>query len=129
VIWLAAAASAVAAPAPIAGRWFTPGREAVVAVAPCGPLWCGRIAQVLKPRPGGPPIDILNPDPALRGRPMVGVPVLSGFHVEDGRWRGRVYDPESGRTYRSEVSRAGASLIVKGCWGPFCRSQTWEAAR
>lgn len=119
------------APAPIAGRWLTAEGKAVVEIAPCagggGPDVCGRIAQVLKPRPGGPPVDIKNPDPALRGRPMAGLVILTGFRPDGDRWRGRIYDPESGRTYRSELIRDGRRLTVKGCWGPFCRSQEWAA--
>ena len=116
-----------AVPAPIAGQWLTVEGKAVVEIGPCGTEVCGRIARVLKPRPGGPPRDINNPDPALRGRPMAGIVILSGFRPDGDRWRGRIYDPESGRTYRSEVTRAGAALTVKGCWGIFCRSQQWTA--
>lgn len=116
-----------ASPAPIAGRWVTAEGKAVVEIAPCGPAQCGRIVRVLKPRPGGPAVDMKNPDPAQRRRPIEGITILTGFRPEAGRWRGRIYDPESGRTYRSELTRAGGMLTVKGCFGPFCRSQQWTA--
>lgn len=124
---IALIAAVTLAAAPITGRWLTPGGESVIEIAACGPALCGRVARVLKPRTG-PQVDAENPDPALRGRPILGLPILTGFHPDIDRWRGRIYDPESGRTYRSEVSREGNSLKVKGCIGPFCRSQQWAAA-
>ncbi|MFS0773614.1 DUF2147 domain-containing protein [Sphingomonas sp. 1P08PE] len=124
-----AASAAVAAPAPIGGRWLTAEGKAIVEIAPCGRELCGRIAKVLKPRPGGPAVDINNPDKALRNRPIEGIAILSGFTPADDRWKGRIYDPESGRTYRSELRVEGGQLKVKGCFGPFCRSQDWTRAR
>lgn len=121
--------AATAAPAPIAGRWLTEGGKALVEIAPCRQQLCGHVVQVLKPRPGGPPVDSNNPDAALRSRPIVGIAILTGFSADSDRWRGRIYDPESGRTYRSELVGAGNALKVKGCIGPFCRTQTWTRAR
>ena len=126
---LATATAAQAAPAPITGRWLTLEGKAIVAVAPCGAAVCGRIAKVLKPRPGGPAVDANNPDPAQRNRPIEGLVILSGFTADGDRWKGKIYDPESGRTYRSELKVEGGVLKVKGCWGPFCRSQDWTPAR
>ena len=127
------ATAAGAAPAPVTGRWLTTEGKALVEVGPCGsgggPAICGRIARVLKPRPGGPAVDANNPDPALRTRPIEGIVFLTGFTADGDRWKGRIYDPESGRTYRSELVRAGTTLKVKGCFGPFCRTQEWLAAR
>lgn len=130
-LWAAAALLGVAAagPAPVTGRWLTTEGKALVEIGPCGALLCGRITRVLKPRPGGPPVDVNNPDPALRTRPIAGIVVLSGFRPDGDRWRGRIYDPESGRSYRSELIRTGGVLKVKGCIGPFCRTQQWSAVR
>jgi uncharacterized protein (DUF2147 family) len=121
--------AAFAAPAPVTGRWLTVEGKAIVEIAPCGAQLCGRIAKVLKPRPGGPAVDINNPDKALRQRPIEGIAILSGFTAAGDRWKGRIYDPESGRTYRSELVASGGTLKVKGCFGPFCRSQEWTRTR
>lgn len=125
---LAVAAGAAATPAPITGRWLTEGGKAVVEIAPCGAQLCGHIARVLKYTPGKPRTDVHNTDASLRGRPIEGITILTGFTADDDRWRGRIYDPESGRTYRSELVNAGNTLDVKGCIGPFCRRQTWARA-
>lgn len=120
-------AAASAAPAPIAGRWLTAEGKAIVDIGSCGGAGaglCGRITDILKPKPG-PAVDLKNPDPALRSRPIRGMAFLTGFHPAGDRWKGRIYDPETGRTYRSELARTGGTLKVKGCWGPFCRTQDW----
>ena len=120
---------AIAAPAPVTGRWLTEGGKAIVEVAPCGASLCGRIVKVLKPRPGGPAVDVNNPAANLRRRPIEGIAILTGFTAKGDRWAGRIYDPESGRTYRSELNAQGNVLKVKGCYGPFCKTQDWTRAR
>jgi len=125
----AVSASAIAAPAPVTGRWLTTEGKAIVEIAPCGAQLCGRIAKVLKPRPGGPAVDANNPDAAKRRQPIEGLSILTGFTAKGDRYSGRIYDPESGRTYRSEISAAGNVLKVKGCFGPFCRTQEWSRMR
>ena len=118
-----------AAPAPVTGLWLTPESKVLIQIAPCGGEMCGRIVKVLKPWPGKTAVDTANHDPKLRGRSIEGLPVLSGFHADGDHWAGRVYDPEGGRDYRSEMARHGDWLDVKGCVGPFCRTQHWTAQR
>lgn len=123
------AAGAAHAAEPIAGRWLTENGKAVVVVAPCGAAACGRIGRVLVPTPGGPATDRNNPDPALRARPVQGLEILSGFRDAGKDWRGRIYDPESGKSYKSIVARDGGGLKVQGCVAFFCRTQRWTPAR
>ena len=122
-------AAAAAVPAPIAGRWITVDGKALVEIGACGAQTCGRIVRVLKVDPTKPTVDANNPDKALRTRPILGMIFLTGFAPGNDRWRGRIYDPESGKSYRSELIRSGNVLKVKGCVGPFCRTQVWTAAR
>ena len=116
------------AAAPVSGMWLTEGGKALVEVGPCGAVICGRIVRVLTPTDGT-PTDRSNPDPKLRARPLAGLTILSGFADAGTVWKGRIYDPESGRSYRSELERRGGTLRVKGCLGPFCRTQVWRTAR
>ena len=113
---------------PIAGRWLTDGGKAVVSIGRCGAQLCGRVERVLRAPPGAPRTDAHNPDPALRTRPIVGVAILSGFSENGDEWRGRIYNPEDGRSYKSIVRREGDALKVKGCIAFFCRTQTWRPA-
>ena len=126
----ALAAAPLSAAAPVQGRWVTEEKDAVIAIAPCGAKLCGRIAKFLVPPPQGvDQRDVNNKDAAKRSRKLMGMPVLTGF-VEDGdEWRGSIYDPKSGKTYRSIIQRKGNNLLtVKGCIGPFCQTQTWRKA-
>ena len=115
---------------PIAGRWITEDGSAIIQVGPCGASTCGRIASVVKARPGAPTTDVNNPDAKLRARPVVGLPILSGFSEADNEWRGRIYDPRNGKTYKSIVTRGeNDTLRVKGCVSFICQTQVWKAAR
>ena len=128
---LAVAAPAFAA-APIAGRWVTVEGDSIVTIAPCGARdarLCGRITTFLKRPPTADPVDGKNPDPALRGRPILGLAVLSGFTDQGKDWRGRIYDPRSGKSYKSILSRnADGTLKVQGCIAFLCRTQVWRRA-
>ena len=123
------ATGAASAAEPIAGRWLTGNGKAIVTIGPCGAVACGRVSRVLVATPGGPATDRNNPDPSLRGRPLAGLEVLSGFRWAGKDWRGRIYDPESGKSYKSIVVREPGGLKVQGCIAFFCRSQHWTPAR
>lgn len=115
---------------PITGRWVTAEKDAVVRIGQCGQTVCGTIEKFLIAPPGGnDQRDVNNSDPAKRQRKLIGTAILTGLKAEDGKWRGKVYDPKSGRTYTSEVRRKdGGTLEVKGCFGPLCQTQVWKKA-
>jgi uncharacterized protein (DUF2147 family) len=124
--------AAAQAPSPF-GEWMTEGHKALVRLAPCSgdaQRLCGVITWSYRP-PGaepGPLRDIHNRDPALRSRPIVGLPLLQDFApTGPGSWGGgTIYDPESGKTYNSKMRLEDADrLEVSGCILFFCRSQTW----
>lgn len=81
---------------------------------------------------GKPKVDLKNPEPELRNRPMLGMMILSGFRFKPGKkWPwvgGSVYDPENGHTYRARMKLEGdGTLRVKGfvLIPLFGRSTTW----
>jgi uncharacterized protein (DUF2147 family) len=127
---LAALPAAASAAQPINGRWVTEEGDAIVTIGKCGSATCGRISKFLVPPPDGPDQrDIYNPDPAKKERRLMGLPVLTGFTEEEDLWRGRIYDPKSGKSYRSVVRRRSADRIeVKGCISFFCQTQIWKKA-
>ncbi len=123
-------ASPALAADPVQGRWVTEEKDAVITIASCGAKLCGRISKFLVAPPQGlDQRDVNNKDASKRSRKLLGMPVLTGF-VEDGdEWRGTIYDPKSGKTYRSILQRESANVLtVKGCLGPFCQTQTWRKA-
>ena len=125
--------TAWAAADPAFGDWLTQARNGELRVAPCAAdpaQACGTLVWLKPPSdaPPGPVHDIRNPNPALRGRPLLGVLIISGFRREaEGRWTdGSIYDPESGKTYRSKMRAApDGTLKVAGCVLFFCQAQTW----
>ena len=122
---------ATAPAAGLSGNWITQDRSAIVAIAPCGTKLCGAIARILVDKPGVPSTDVRNPDPALRSKPLVGLRILSGFTGKDDRWdEGRIYDPQSGKSYRSKLRlNKDGSLNVSGCIAFLCKTQSWTRGR
>ncbi len=124
---LLALAAADPAPQDVYGLWLTESGEARVQIDDCGDgTPCGDLVWV-DPDSGALEVDANNPDPELAGRPLIGIELMGEFERHEAGWRrGRIYDPESGRTYRSRMNRVGPDrLEVRGCFGPFCRAQVW----
>jgi uncharacterized protein (DUF2147 family) len=119
------------AAAPVTGKWVTQSKDGVVEIYQCGATICGKIAKFLVMPPAGAGAkDLNNPNKALRSRTILGMNILTGFKEAGDEWKGQIYDPKSGKTYRSVVYKGkSGNLVVKGCIGPFCQAQTWTAAR
>ena len=111
-------AAPAAADAQVHGVWMIED-EVALAVAPCGgDALCGRIVWLRTPRDdaGRPKRDAMNPDAALRDRPLCGLTVLDGLLPvpdEPGRWAaGSFYDPRDGRTYGLAATHVSADVLV-----------------
>lgn len=115
----------------VTGEWVTQDKSGLVTISRCGDSVCGKITKALIEKPNYPKNDIHNPDPKLRSRPILGMTFLSGFKGAGGEWTdGRIYDPESGKTYKSRLRLNGdGSLKVSGCVLVFCQSQRWTRPR
>jgi uncharacterized protein (DUF2147 family) len=124
---LAALLASGAPAAAIQGDWLTADRTAIVRIGTCGPHVCGAVLRVLARGPTVPRTDIHNPDKALRSRPLVGLPVLTGFARDGAQWTGgRAYDAKTGRSYKARLAPdADGSLTVTGCILFICKSQRW----
>ena len=124
-------ADAAHAAADVTGDWRVEDGSAIIAFARCGNQMCASIAKVLVKRPGIPKTDLRNPDPALRSRPIQGLRIISGLHAKGNRWEGgRIYDPKSGRSYKSHVElNPDGSLKVAGCLAFICKAQRWTRVR
>jgi uncharacterized protein (DUF2147 family) len=81
----------------------------------------------IDPATGKPQVDDKNPNPALRKRPMIGLPLFSGMQpVTAGKWSGQIYNADDGSTYASSVSVTGPdTLKVEGCVGALCGGENW----
>jgi uncharacterized protein (DUF2147 family) len=115
------------------GRWYAEGGAAQVEISRCGARLCGRVVWLRAPfdEHGCDWRDRRNPDPTLRGRPIIGMNILAGLRpADDARsWTGgTVYDPTSGRTYRCTLELEGDNRArVRGYIGvPLLgRTTTW----
>ena len=119
------------------GEWVTGGDKAREEIATCAgdpSRLCGTVTWSYRPAdaPPGELRDIHNADPALRTRPILGLPLLQGF-VPAGpdAWDGgTIYDPEAGKTYKSKLRLDGPDrLEVDGCILFVCQTQTWARWR
>lgn len=84
-----------------------------IELSPEGPV--GRIAGAPDDPDHERPSDLdeLNPDPALRDQPLLGMTIMDGFTSgSDGRWKnGRIYDPNSGKTYKCKLTQIDSDTL------------------
>ncbi|MCF8468985.1 MAG: DUF2147 domain-containing protein [Sneathiella sp.] len=90
------------------GVWLHENKRIKLEIKPCGENLCGKLVWFRWPNDaeGLPLVDLKNPDPALRTRPLLGLTVLSGLHrADDGTWKdGEIYNPDDGKEYRVKLS-------------------------
>ena len=105
-----------------AGLWLTETGSSRVKVTPCGGGYCGTIVSA-----PGKALDAKNPEPALRGRSVVGVQILDAPRADGAGFSGSLYNPNDGKTYSGSLRlTAPNALEVSGCvMSVFCKRQTW----
>lgn len=113
-------APATAAQASPEGVWLAKGEtggRGHIRIYKCGAKLCGKLIWSSNPNAK----DTKNPNEKLRGRKVVGSDIVWGF-VPDGKdqWdSGRIYDPSTGKTYKSimRLKGGGKLLHVRGYVG------------
>jgi len=107
------------------GTWRVEDGKALIRIVDCGGQYWGVVAW--EKAPG---VDRKNPNPALRSRPTLGIPVLLALKpAQQGEWRGHIYNAEDGQTYESHIKLSGDTLRVEGCvLGFMCGGETWRRA-
>jgi uncharacterized protein (DUF2147 family) len=126
---LSAAPASAQSAEPI-GVWLTEKGDARVKVTKCSDGICGVIVWLKEPTDratGRPQVDDKNPNPALRTRPVNGLPLFIGMRPSaSGKWSGQIYNADDGGTYVSHITFAsGDALHVEGCVGVICGGETW----
>jgi uncharacterized protein (DUF2147 family) len=126
-------ACASAAAADPKGVWLVDDKTAQIQIENCGGLYWGVV--IWERSPGR---DTENPDPKLRGRPTLGIPILLGMRPTSQRgegpetWRGRIYNAMNGRTYDASTKLVNADVLhLEGCvlGGLFCGGQDWTRVK
>lgn len=91
---------------------------------------CAKIVWLQDPldSKGKPLRDVRNENPSLRGREIIGLPIINGMApVGANQWKGNIYNPEDGNTYSATLTLVSRNQIhLKGCkaW-LLCGERTW----
>ena len=123
------ATAAVAAEPSVIGDWLVKEGYGHVRIDDCGGKMWGILSW--EKTPG---FDNENPDPAKKGRPLLGTPLLLGLSPvkeEPGKWRGEVYNSQNGKLYGATISLADENTLdMQGClmW-PLCQTQQWTRVK
>lgn len=117
----------------VGGTWLTQAGDARVRVSKCGAGICGVVVWLREPTDpatGKPQVDDKNPNPALRKRPMIGLPLFSDMEAAGpNKWSGRIYNADDGSIYASNVSLSAPNVLrVEGCVGAICGGENWTRA-
>lgn len=118
----------------IKGTWLNEEKDAKIEIYKSGDKYFGKISWVKDAyEADGKTLrkDIKNPDVQLRNRTIVNCVILTGLQYDDGEWTGgELYDPKTGKTYKSKVKLKNASLEIRGYVGApmFGKTTVWSRA-
>src|SRR6185295_16477098 len=106
------------------GDWLVKDGYANIRIDNCaGKLW-GIVAWEKEPG-----FDIENPDPAKKGRAILGMPILLGMKpTKPNLWEGEIYNSQNGKIYDAKISMANDNTLkLEGCvaWGILCGGENW----
>jgi uncharacterized protein (DUF2147 family) len=115
------------------GKWKTiddeTGKErSIIEIYEKGNLLFGKVIKTF-PLPGedGDPVcsKCSQTDPRFNQK-IIGMNILQNMKkINDGYAGGDILDPKNGKVYSCKIWIEGTSLMVRGYWGPFFRTQTW----
>lgn len=113
----------------VLGDWERPSK-AVLRFHPCCSDVCATIIRLSPTNPRK--TDSRNPDASLRGRPLCGLDVGTGFRQVDANHLvgGHLYDPVSGKTYSGSAVSDGDEVKLRGYIGIswLGRTEIWHRA-
>lgn len=98
------------------GRWLSQKKRNQVQIYRQGNRHYGKLVWMLEPNESAtdrPKCDRLNPNEALRARPLVGINIMSDLQYKgDNVWSGgQIYNPEDGKTYGCELTLRDANTM------------------
>ena len=125
--------SSVASAGGAEGTWVSQDGGLKVQLVDCGGKLCGRVVWLGEPtdaRTGRPKTDTLNPDPAKRNRPLIGLQVATLAPSGQDRWSGTIYNADNGHVYKAHLRIKDAeTVILEGCMLTIlCRGYAWTRA-
>ena len=115
----------------VKGFWMNETKDAKVEIYKSGNKYFGKIIwgkDLFEPDGKTPKKDTKNSNEELRNRNMLNMVILSGFSYDEGEWTGgELYDPRTGKTYKSKMKLKGNSLEIRGYVGSpmFGKTTVW----
>jgi uncharacterized protein (DUF2147 family) len=106
------------------GEWLVAKKVARIRIVNCDQKLWGVVSWEMQPG-----IDNKNPNPDLRTRPTLGMPVLIGMaQSKANQWDGLIYNSEDGHTYSANIKLENPdTLRVQGCFfGVLCGGEDWS---
>lgn len=117
----------------VVGYWLDEKEETVVRIYEDNGLYFGRIEWIRDSLDvfGHPTRDVLNDDPELRSRTVLGTDMLIGFQWDgEDSWRkGTIYYYQTGNEYNGKIYLEDGKLKLKGYFSILFflgRTKTWE---
>ncbi|GAA6152174.1 DUF2147 domain-containing protein [Pseudoteredinibacter isoporae] len=113
------------------GVWLSDDKETKLEIFQCEEKLCGKIVWLKHntKEDGSPLLDANNEEETLRDRPIVGLEILKDLEKQSAKkWGdGKVYDPESGKTYRAKIAlKSNEKMKLSGCINSFlCQGDHW----
>ncbi|SLN14910.1 hypothetical protein PSA7680_00375 [Pseudoruegeria aquimaris] len=105
----------------VEGVWKTEvddGSYAHISIAPCGAKFCGVISRTF------------NAEGEYKSGNIGKQLVWDMEAAGNGKYRnGKIWQPSTGKTYKSKMDLSGNTLKVAGCVGPICKKQTWTRVK
>jgi uncharacterized protein (DUF2147 family) len=97
----------------IIGVWLTSDEDAKIEIYQQESRYFGKMIWFTPAvdEKGKPLTDSENPDPAKRNRKLEGLEIISNLVYADAKWKGKIYDPESGKTYNSQLKLVNESTL------------------
>lgn len=118
----------------ILGRWYTEADQSIVEIYKSGECYYGKIVWLKEPQnsDGTEKVDSHNPDESKRSRKILGMDIVTGFRYDDSSaWKsGKIYDPNSGKTYSCNARLDKNRLNIRGYIGVsfLGRTTVWRRA-
>lgn len=91
----------------ILGEWIAPEKDGKFNIYKSGGKYYGKVTWMKEAydKNGKLKLDVKNPNPALRGKPLVGSDTFLAFtyNAAENRWEGKMYDCRTGDTYTAFI--------------------------
>jgi uncharacterized protein (DUF2147 family) len=110
------------------GKWRTGDGAAQVQIKTCSIGLCGSSGAAAD----GGGTDDNNPNPALRGRKLIGLPILSLRQTAENLWSGDVYNAQNGQNYNARLTvKSETAIQIEGCveGTNVCGAETWTRSK